>query len=85
MCVFQGEMDRAADNVLSGMESLPSSPPTPPAVSLSSCLSLPVSCSSSPLSSSRQVTARLYSSLQHSREQEVKGHQADTHRSLTAR
>ncbi|XP_053542420.1 centrobin isoform X3 [Ictalurus punctatus] len=78
-------MDRAADNVLSGMESLPSSPPTPPAVSLSSCLSLPVSCSSSPLSSSRQVTARLYSSLQHSREQEVKGHQADTHRSLTAR
>ncbi|XP_048034328.1 centrobin isoform X2 [Megalobrama amblycephala] len=31
---------------------------------------------SSPLSASRQVTARLYSSLQHSREQEVKGHAA---------
>ncbi|KAL1249150.1 hypothetical protein QQF64_020155 [Cirrhinus molitorella] len=30
----------------------------------------------SALSSSRQVTARLYSSLQHSREQEVKGHAA---------
>ncbi|KAF4078366.1 hypothetical protein AMELA_G00198420 [Ameiurus melas] len=79
----ESEMDRAAD-LLSGMESLPPSPQTLPAVSLSSCLSLPVSCSSSPLSSSRQVTARLYSSLQHSREQEVKGHQADT-RSLTAK
>ncbi|XP_056305819.1 LOW QUALITY PROTEIN: centrobin [Danio aesculapii] len=32
---------------------------------------------SSPLSASRQVTARLYSSLQHSRQQEVKGHAAD--------
>ncbi|XP_053096468.1 centrobin isoform X2 [Pangasianodon hypophthalmus] len=77
-------MDRAADDVLSGVESFSSSPPAA-AVSLSSCLSLPVSCSSSPLSSSRQVTARLYSSLQHSREQEVKGHQADTHHTLTPR
>nr|XP_021325729.1 centrobin isoform X1 [Danio rerio] len=32
---------------------------------------------SSPLSATRQVTARLYSSLQHSRQQEVKGHAAD--------
>ncbi|KAK3547803.1 hypothetical protein QTP86_031453 [Hemibagrus guttatus] len=71
-------MDRTAADLLSGVESLASSF-LPPAVSLSSCLSLPVSCSSSPLSSSRQVTARLYSSLQHSQEQEVRGHQADSH------
>ncbi|XP_060793845.1 centrobin isoform X2 [Neoarius graeffei] len=76
-------MDRAAD-VLSGVESLSSSS-SPPPVSLSSCLSLPpVSCSSSPLSSSRKVTARLYSSLQHSREQEVKAHQPDAHHTVTA-
>ncbi|XP_058266899.1 centrobin isoform X1 [Hemibagrus wyckioides] len=71
-------MDRTAADVLSGVESLASSF-LPPAVSLPSCLSLPVSCSSSPLSSSRQVTARLYSSLQHSQEQEIRGHQADSH------
>ncbi|KAI5609309.1 centrobin isoform X2 [Silurus asotus] len=40
---------------------------------------------SSPLSSSREVTARLYSSLQQSREQEVKHHQGETHRTLPAR
>ncbi|KAM9444689.1 centrobin isoform 3-T3 [Clarias gariepinus] len=76
-------MDGAADDdQISVVESLySSSPPPPPPVSLS----LPVSCSSSPLLSSRQVTARLYSSLQHSREQEVKGHQAETHRTLTPR
>ncbi|XP_027007914.2 centrobin isoform X1 [Tachysurus fulvidraco] len=75
-------MDRAAADVLNGVESLASSSSLPTPVSISSCLSLPVFCSSSPLSSSRQVTARLYSSLQHSQEQEVRGHQAD---SLTTR
>ncbi|XP_046724760.1 centrobin-like [Silurus meridionalis] len=84
-CSLQGEMDNTAADLLGGVESLNSSSPLSPPVCLSSCLSLPVSQSSSPLSSSREVTARLYSSLQQSREQEVKHHQGETHRTLTAR
>ncbi|XP_037396889.1 centrobin isoform X2 [Pygocentrus nattereri] len=62
-------------DVLSDVEPLPvSSPasPSPPLFPLSSSFpSLTRSWPSSPLSSSRQVTARLYSSLQRSKEQEL--------------
>ncbi|KAI4899664.1 hypothetical protein NFI96_003956 [Prochilodus magdalenae] len=64
----------AAEVLLSDVEPLPvSSPPSPsPPLPLSSSFpSLTRSWPSSPLSSSRQVTARLYSSLQRSKEQEL--------------
>ncbi|XP_007234197.3 centrobin [Astyanax mexicanus] len=57
----------AAEVVLSNVEPLPSSPPP----FSSSFPSLTRSWPSSPLSSSRQVTAHLYTSLQRSKEQEL--------------
>ncbi|XP_076842268.1 uncharacterized protein LOC143486750 isoform X2 [Brachyhypopomus gauderio] len=76
------------EDVLSGIESLsnPPSPsvapppaPPPPTVFPLSSATLPSvrrSWPSSPLSASRQVTAHLYSSLQRSKDQEVKGYSA---------
>ncbi|XP_026888762.1 centrobin isoform X1 [Electrophorus electricus] len=78
--------EETAEDVLSGIDPLPASTPPspslaprPPAVLPLGSASLPSltrSWPSSPLSASRQVTAHLYSSLQRSKEQEVKGYSA---------
>nr|XP_055045493.1 centrobin isoform X2 [Misgurnus anguillicaudatus] len=72
MSVSKENVDDDDDDALSDVEPLPASTLHQSSLLTRSWPSSPLSA----LSSSREVTARLYSSLQHSRKQEVKGHTA---------